>query len=156
MRPTDGVWFVVSRPWAALRAHVCEVSSTSLLLFTGVLALSVVLRVQCPGPPGSCSPVSLLCALCCLCGVLGHLAPVRRSARSVRCVTCAMSQATWLQLTSVPARWVVLLVWCPWPLGSSAAVCALDALCCARGVLGHLAPVHRYARSVLFGACALS
>ena len=49
-------------------------------------ARCVVLRVRCPGPPGSCSPVCPLGVLCCVCGVLGLLAPVHRCARSVCCV----------------------------------------------------------------------
>ena len=58
--------------------------------------------VQCPGPLGSCSPVS--CGLlCCVCGVLGHLAPVHRCARSICCVACAVSWATWLLFTGVRA-----------------------------------------------------
>ena len=72
------------------------------LLFTGVSARCVVLRVRCPGPPGSCSPVCPPGLLCCVCGVLGHLAPVRRCARSVGCVACAVSWATWLLFTGVP------------------------------------------------------
>ena len=64
----------------------CAVSWASRLLFTGVPARCVVLRVRCPGPPGSCSPVCPLGVLCCVCGVLGLPAPVHRCARSVCCV----------------------------------------------------------------------
>ena len=58
----------------------CTVSWASWLLFTGVHVLCVVLRVRCPGPPGSCSRVCTPCVWCCGCGVLGLLAPVHRCA----------------------------------------------------------------------------
>ena len=45
---------------------------------------------------------------------------------------------------------------CPGPLGSCSPVCPLGALRCVCGVLGHLAPVHRCARSVGCFACAVS
>ena len=79
VRPTHGV-LVLSCPSAALRVcsvlgrlapvhrcacAVCCVASAvfwaTWLLFTGVLARCVVLRVRCPGPLGS---RSLVCALC--------------------------------------------------------------------------------------------
>ena len=63
----------------------CTVSWASWLLFTGVPARCVVLRVQCPGPLGFCSPVCSLGLLCWVCAVLGHMAPVLRCARSVCC-----------------------------------------------------------------------
>ena len=112
----------------------CAVSWASRLLFTGVPARCVVLRVRCPGPPGSCSPVCLLGVLCCVCGVLGLPGPVHRCARSVCCVACAVSWASRLLFTGVPARCVVLRVRCPGPP----------------------APVHRCARSVCCVACAVS
>ena len=81
MRPTHGV-LVLSCPSAALRVcsvlgrlapvHRCAravcciasaVSWATWLLFTGVLARCVVLRVRCPGPLGSRSPVCALCAV---------------------------------------------------------------------------------------------
>ena len=112
-----------------------------------VCSLGVLCCVlRCPGPLGSCSPVCPLGALCRVCVELGHLAPVHRCARSVCFVACAVSWATWLLFTSVPARCVVLRVWCPGPLGSCASVCSLGALCCVCGVRGHLAPFHRCAR----------
>ena len=83
VRPMGYWFFPVPRP-----PYVCAVSLAALLLFTGVPARSAVLRLRCPGPLGSCSPVCSLGVLCCLCGVLGHLAPVHRCARCVRCV-CA-------------------------------------------------------------------
>ena len=83
-----------------------------------------------------------------MCGVLGHLTPVHQSARSVRCFACAVSWATWLLFTGVPARCVVLRVRCPGPLGYCSPVYPLGALLCVCGVLGHLAPVHRCARVV--------
>ena len=98
-------------------------------------ARCVVLRVRCPGPPGSCSPVYPLGVLFCVCGVLGLVALVHRCARSVCCVACAVSWATWLLFTSAPAPSVALLV---------------------RAVLGHLGTVHRCARSVCCFACAVS
>ena len=104
------------------------------LLFTSVPAWFVLLRVRCPGPLGSCSPVCPLGVLLCVCGVLGHLAPVHRCARSVCCFACAVSGATWLLFTGVPPRCVA----------------------CVCGVLGHLAPVHRCARLVRCFACAVS
>ena len=134
----------------------CAVSWASWLLFTGVPARRVVLDVRCPGPPGSCSPVCPLGALFRVCGVLGLLAPVYRCARSVCCVACAVSWASWLLFTGVPARCVVLRVRCPGPLGSCSPVCPLGVLCCLCGVLGQLAPVHRCARSVCCVACAVS
>ena len=134
----------------------CAVSWASRLLFTGVPARCVVLRVRCPGPPGSCSPVCLLGVLCCVCGVLGLPAPVHRCARSVCCVACAVSWASQLPFTGVPARFVVLRVRCPGPPGSCSPVCPLGVLCCVCGVLGLLAPVHRCACSVCSVACAVS
>ena len=134
----------------------CAVSWASRLLFTGVPARCVVLRVRCPGPPGSCSPVCLLGVLCCVCGVLGLPAPVHRCARSVCCVACAVSWASRLLFTGVPARCVVLRVRCPGPPGSCSPVCPLGVLCCVCGVLGLPAPVHRRARSVCCVACAVS
>ena len=89
-----GCWlFPVPRP-----PCVCAVSWATWLLFTGVPARCVVLRVRCPGPPGCCSPVRLLPVLFCVCGVLGLLAPVHRCARSVYCFACAVSWASWLLL----------------------------------------------------------
>ena len=134
----------------------CAVSWASQLLFTGVPARCVVLRVRCPGPPSSCSPVCPLGVLCCVCGVLGPPAPVHRCARSVCCVACAVSWASRLLFTGVPARCGVLRVRCPGPPGSCSPVCPLGVLCCVCGVLGLPAPVHRCARSVCCVACAVS
>ena len=174
VRPTHGV-LVLSCPSAPLRVcsvlgglapvHRCAravccvasaVSWATWLLFTGVLARCVVLRVRCPGPLGFCSPVRPLGVLCWMCGVPGHLAPVQRCARSVCCFACAVSWATWLLFTGVPARCVVLRVRCPGPLGSCSPMCLLGGLFCVCGVLGHLAPVHRCARLVCCVACAVS
>ena len=127
---------------------VCTVSWASRLLFTGVHAPCVVLRVRCPGPPGSCSPVCTLCVWCCVYGVLGLLAPVHRCARSVRGVACTASWASWLLFTGVQAPRVALRVRCLGPPGSCSPVCTLCAWCCVYGVPGPLAPVHRCARSV--------
>ena len=134
----------------------CAVSSASWLLFTGAPARCVVLRGRCPGPLGSCSPVRPLGPLLCVCGVLGFLAPVHQCARSVCCVACAVSWATWLLFTGAHARCVVLRVQCPGPLGSCSPVRPPGVLCCVCGVLGHLAPVRKCARSVCCVACAVS
>ena len=132
------------------------VSLATWLPFTGAPAGCVVLRVRCPRPLGSCSQVLPLGVLLCVRGVLGHLAPVHRCARSVCCFVCAVSWATWLLLTSVPARFVVLCLRCPGPLGSCSPVCPLGVLCCVCGVLGPLASAHRCARPVCCVACAVS
>ena len=134
----------------------CTVSWSSWLLFSGVHALCVVLRVRRPGPPGSCSPVCTLCVWCCVYGVLGLLAPVHRCARSVCGVACTASWAPWLLFTGVHALCVVLCAGCPGPPGSCSTVCTLCVCCCAYGVLGLLAPVHRCARSVYGVACTAS
>ena len=134
----------------------CAVSWATWLPFTGVPAQCVDLRVRSPGPLNSCSPVCPLGVLFRVCGALGHLAPVHQCARSVRCFACAVSWATWLLFTGVLGSCVVLLVRCPWPLGSCSPVCPLGALFCVCSVLGHLAPVHQCARSVCCVACAVS
>ena len=67
---------------------------------------------------------------------------------------CAVSWAAWLLLTGVPARFAVLRLRCPGPLGSCSLVRALGVLCGVCGVLGHLAPVHGCARCVRC-ACAM-
>ena len=134
----------------------CGVSWAVWLLFTGVPALCVLLRVRCPGTLGSCSPVCLPEVWCCVCGVLGHLAPVYRCPRSVRCVAYVVSSDSWLIFTGVPAWCFVLPVRCPGSLGSCLPECSLGALCCMCGVPGHLLPPHRCARSVRCVACAVS
>ena len=151
VRPMGCWFFPLPRP-----PYVCAVSWSSRLLFTGVPARCVVLRVRCPGPPGSCSPVRPLGVLCCVCGVLGLPASVHRCARSVCGVACAVSWASWLLFTGVPARCVVSRVRCPGPPGSCSPVCLLGVLCCVCGVLGLLAPVHRCARPVCCVACVVS
>ena len=134
----------------------CAVFRAPWLPFTGVPAGCVVLCVRCPRPLGSCSPVRPLGVLCCVCGVLGHLAPIHRCAYSVFCFVRAVSWATWLLCTGVPAWFVVLCLRCSGPLGSCSPVCPLRVLCCVCGVLGPLAPVHRCARWVCCVACAVS
>ena len=42
---------------------------------------------------------------------------------------CLVSLAVWRLVSGVPARCVVPLVWCPWPLGSRSPVCPLHVLC---------------------------
>ena len=134
----------------------CTVSRDSWLPFTGVHALCVVVRVRCPGPFGSCSPVCTLCVWCCVYGVLGLPAPVHRCARSVRGVACAVCP-----FCARVVR-VVLCVWCPGTLGSCSpvsrcvAVCVVSGVrCCVCGVLALLAPVHRCACSVRCVVCAV-
>ena len=134
--------------------------------------------VRCPGPLASCSlvcPCGMLCCvcgvlghlapvhwcaglgvLCCVCGVLNPLAPVHRCARWLCCVVCAVSRATWLLFTDAPAPCVALRVRCCGPLGCCSPMCLLCPLFCLCGVLGHLAPVHRCARSVCCFVCAVS
>ena len=174
VRPTHGV-LVLSCPSAALRvcsvlgrlapvhrcarAVCCDVSAVSWAtwpLFTGVLARCYVLRVRCPRPLRSRSPVRPLGVSCCVCDVPGHLAPVHRCACSVCCFACAVSWATWLLFTGVPARCVVLCLRCSRPLDSCSPVCPLGVLCCVCGVVGPLAPAHRGARSVCCVECAVS
>ena len=58
-----------------------------------------------------------------VCSVLGRWAPVHRCARAVCCGVSAVSWASWLLFTGVPARCVVLHVRCPGPLGSCLPVC---------------------------------
>ena len=91
-------------------------------------------RPSAPDPWGVVSFLSLGRPTCArVCGVLGHLAPVHR---------CA-------------ARFVVLLVRCPRPVGFRSPVCPLSALLWVCGLLSHLAPVHRCARGVCCVACAV-
>ena len=156
MRGVLGHLAPVHRCARSVRCFACAVSSATWLLFTDVPAWFVVVRVPCRGPLGSSSPVCSCGLLCCVCDVLGHLAPVHRCARSVRCFVCAVSWATWLLFTGVPARCVALRVRCLGPRGSYSPVCPLGALCSVCGVLGHLAPVHRCARSVCCFACVVS
>ena len=91
VRPMGCWFFPVPRP-----PYVCAVSWATWLLFTGVRARCVALRLRCPGPLGSCSPVCPRGLSRCVCGVLGHLAPFHRCACSLCCVVCAVSWATWL------------------------------------------------------------
>ena len=72
------------------------------------------------------------------------------------CFACGVSGATWLLVTGVHARCVVLRVRCPQPLGACSPVCPLGVLFCVCGVLGHLASVHRCAHSVCCVACTVS
>ena len=165
VRPLGEVCCVCGVPGALAPVHrcarwvccvACAVSWATWLLFTGAPGRCVALRARCPGSLGSCSPVCLLCLLFCLCGVPGHLAPVHRCARAICCVVCAVSWATWLPFTGVPAGCVVLRVRRPGCRGSCSPVCPLGVLCCVCGILGHLAPVHRCARAVCCFACAVS
>ena len=111
-----------------VRCFACAVSWATWLLFTGVPARCVALRVRCSGPLGSCSPVCPLGVLFCLCGVPGHFAPVHRCARLLCGVACAVFWAPWLLFTGVHAPCVVLRVRCPGPLGSCSPGCPLGVL----------------------------
>ena len=146
----------VHRCARSLCCAVCAVLWATRLLFTGVHARCVVLRVRCPWPLRSCSPVHTLSVLCCACGVLRHLAPVDRCARFVCCVAWAVSWTNWLLFTGPHARCVVLRVRCPEALGSCSPVCTLGMLCCVCRALRDLAPVQRCARSVSCVACTVS
>ena len=134
----------------------CTASWASRLLFTGVHVLCVVLRVRCPGPPGSCSPVCTLCAWCCVYGVLGLPAPVHRCVRSACGVACTASWASRLLFTGVHALCVVLRVRRPGPPGSCSPVCTPCVWCCVYGVLGSPVPVHRCARPACGVVCTAS
>ena len=134
----------------------CTASWASRLLFTGVHVLCVVLRVRCPGPAGSCSPVCTLCAWCCVYGVLGLPATVHRCARSACGVACTASWASRLLFTGVHALCVVLRVRRPGPPGSCSPVCTPCVWCCVYGVLGSPAPVHRCARPACGVVCTVS
>ena len=143
----------------SVRCALCAASWATWLLFTGVHTRLVVLRVRCPGPLGSCSPLCTLGLLCCVCGVLCHLAPVHPCACSVCGVACAMSRATWLLFTCVLAGRVVLRARCPRPLGSRSAVCSLGVLRCVLrlrcpGPLGSCSPVR--ALGLLCCVCGVS
>ena len=58
VRPMGYWFFPVPRP-----PYVCAVSWAVGLLFSGVPARFAVVRLRCPGPLGSCSPVCVLCAV---------------------------------------------------------------------------------------------
>ena len=55
--------------------YVCAASWAVGLLFTGVPARFAVVRLRCPGPAGSCSPVCPLGVLSRMCGVLVKVLP---------------------------------------------------------------------------------
>ena len=69
---------------------------------------------------------------------------------------CAVSQASWLLFTGVPARFVVSCLQCPGPIGSCSPVRPLDVVGCVSGVPGPLAPVHRCAWCMCCVASAVS
>ena len=96
--------------------------------------------------------VGWVAPVCLTHGVLALSCP----SAALRVHVCALSWATRLLFTGVPARCVALCVRCPGPLGSCSPVCPLGALLCWCCVLGHLAPVHRCARSVRYFAGAVS
>ena len=100
----------VQRCARSVSSLVFAVFWATWLLFTGVPAPRVVLRVRCPGPLGSCSLLYPFGVLCCVCSVLCDLGPVHWCARWVCCAVCAVSWATWFLFTGVPARCVLLHV----------------------------------------------
>ena len=102
---------------------LCAVSLATWLLFTGVHAWCDLLGVRFPLQLDSCSPV-------CMTGV-----------SCPHCPWSLGSRPPWCTLG-------VLCVQCPWPLSPCSPVCQLAVLCCVCGVVGHLAPFHRCARSV--------
>ena len=148
-----GLLAPVHRCARSARGVMCAASWATWLLFTGVHALRVVLRVRCLGPLGSCSPVCLpwcavscarcpgplgsgspvctLCVRCCGCGALGLLVPVLRCACSLCCVVCAVFWATWLLFSGVHALCAVSCVWSPGPFGSCFLVCSCGVCCVA-------------------------
>ena len=134
----------------------CAVSWATWLLFTGAHARCVVLCVCCCGQLGSCSAVCKFLVVSCACDFLGHWAPFHQCARSVRCLACAVTWATWLLFTGVPAHGVVSRAQCPGRVGSCSTMCQFGVLYGVCGVLGHLAPVHRCARSAWCVASAVS
>ena len=151
-----GLLAPVHRCACAVCCVVSAVSRATWLMFTVVLVWRVVRCAPCPGPRRSCSRVCTLGVRCFLHGVLGLLAPVHRCACVVCCMVCAVSWATWLPFTDVPAwrvlcsvcrvlgllapvhRCVVCCAWCPGPRGSRSPVCMLSLLCgvCGGGVGG--------------------
>ena len=90
---SSATWLLYTGSARSVRCGACAVSWATWLLFTVVPARCVVLRVRCPGPHGSCSPVCSPGALWYVCGVLGHLAPVQHCAGSAWCGACAASWA---------------------------------------------------------------
>ena len=68
----------------------------------------------------------------------------------------AVSRASWLLFTRVCARFVVLCLRCPGPLGSCSPVRPLGVVCSVCGVPDPLAPVHRCACWVCCVAFAVS
>ena len=130
----------VDRCARSVRSVMCAAYWATWLLFTGVFARCVVLRVRCPGPLGSCLPVCLPVVLWCGPGSLG---------------TCLLvcSLGALCSVIDVLARCVVFFVQCPGLLGSCSPVCPLGVLCCFCGYLCHLAPVDQCARSVRCVMC---
>ena len=148
----------------------CAVFAASLAAWTCSTVCQLVSLCWVCGVLHLLAPVyGCACSVCCVCGVLGDLSPVHRCAGLVCCVArpvslatwllftgmrawcavCAVCLAIWLLFTGVPSRCVVCRVRCPWPLGSCATLCIFSVRRCVCGVLGHLAPVHPCARSVV-------
>ena len=122
-------------------------------MFPDVPARCVVLRVRCPGPLGSCSPVCSLHLSCCVCGVLGHFRPGHRCKLGVSCCVCGvLGLLAPLPCCANSACCVVS----PGHLGSCSPVCRLGVSCSVCSVLGDLTPVHRGVQSLCCVACAVS
>ena len=147
----------------------------------GSCSLACTLAVLC----FVCSVISHLvhvhrCAhsVCCVESAVSLVTGLPFTSPHARCAVCAVSLVTLLLFTSVQVPYAVLCVRCPGPLGSCSPVCLLGLLYCVSGVfgnlrsrspaytfavlcfvcdvLGHLAPVHRCARSLCCFACAVS
>ena len=108
----------VHRCACSVHCFACAGSCATWLLFTGVPVWFVTLRVRCPGPLCSCSPVRPHVVLLCVCGVLGHLASVHWCARP------------WCPVPLLSS--VLVRVRCPGPSGACSPVCALGAVCVCR------------------------
>ena len=158
---------VVQRCWLLLRVVPCLWLCRPVGLF--VVCFAVWFWFALPCAMLCCVPLGAVlrraaarcatrcCAgVCCVVLMRSCCAPVHRCARLVRCFACAVTWATWLLFTGVPAWFVVLRLLCPGPLGSCSPVCALRPLLCFRGILGHLPPVHQCAGSMYCVACAVS
>ena len=156
VRGVPGHFGPVHQCGRSVRCVTFALSWATWLVFGSVLTWWVGLRVPCPGPLGSCSPVCSSAALCCVCDVVGHLSAMHKYARPLGCVACAASWDTWLPFSGAYARCVALCIRCPGPLGPCSPVFPPAVLSCVCRVLGHLAPIHQCARSVRCLACAVS
>ena len=94
-----------------------------------VPAWLVALRVRCPGPLGSCSPVRSLGVTCCVWGILGHLAHVHRCVNLVCCFVCAVCLAVVSRPFGVLGACACAVSWPRWRLFTGVrAVCSVNVL----------------------------